>query len=77
MIGALSLQPSGRINFLWVDFSLRNKGIGSALIGHAVNELNIKKLTINFPNNALLMGFVKRWNFEKDSISQYEMYLTL
>jgi len=77
LIGALSLQPSGRINFLWVDFSLRNKGIGSALIGHAVNELNIKKLTINFPNNASLMGFVKRWNFEKDSISQYEMYLTL
>jgi ribosomal protein S18 acetylase RimI-like enzyme len=77
LTGALSLQPSGRINFLWVDFSFRNKGIGSALISRAVNELNIKRLAISFPNNASLLGFLKRWNFVKDTISQYEMYITL
>lgn len=77
LIGALSIHPSGRINFIWIDPDFRTKGIGSGLISHAVKELNNKKLTISFPGNAALMGFVKRLNFAKDPISQYEMYLTL
>jgi len=74
LIGALSIHPAGRINFLWIDPEFRNKGVGRGLISHAVGELNPKKLTINFPNNAALMGFLKCLNFTKDSISQYEMY---
>jgi len=77
LIGALSIHPSGRINFLWIDPDFRNKGIGSGLVSRAAKELNSKKLTISFPNNAALTGFVKRLNFTKDTISQYEMYLTL
>ena len=77
MIGGLSIHPSGRINFLWVDPGSRNKGIGRGLVSHAVGELNPGKLAVSFPNNAALMGFVKRLNFIKDSISQYEMYNTL
>jgi len=47
------------------------------IVSRAAKELNSKKLTISFPNNAALTGFVKRLNFTKDTISQYEMYLTL
>jgi len=77
LIGGLSIHPSGRISFLWIDPGFRNRGIGRGLISHAVRELNPKKLSISFPNNAKLMGFVKRLNFIKDPISQYEMYITL
>jgi ribosomal protein S18 acetylase RimI-like enzyme len=75
--GGLSIHPKGKISFLWINSELRHRGIGRGLINHAVKELNIEKLVINFPNNAKLLGFVKRLNFTKDSISQYEMYHTL
>jgi len=77
MIGGLSIHPAGKINFLWVDPLFRNKGVGRALVSHAVKELVPKKLSISFPNNAWLTGFVKLMNFIKDPISQYEMYVTL
>lgn len=77
MAGGLSIHPSGRVNFLWVDPGFRNKGIGSGLISHAVRELDLKKLAISFPNNASLTGFVKRLGFVKDPIVQYEMYMPI
>lgn len=77
LIGGLSIHPAGKINFIWIDPEYRKKGIARGLIGHAVRELNPKKLAINFPNNASLFGFVKRLNFTRDALSQYEMYITL
>ena len=77
MIGALSIHPLGRINFLWVNPKFRNKGIGKGLISHAVGELELKKLTISFLIMLYLWVFLKPLNFTKDSISQYEMYITL
>lgn len=77
MVGGLSIHPSGRINFLWVDPRFRNKGIGGGLINHAAKELNPKKMAISFPSNASLKGFVKRLGFIKDPIAQYEMYLQI
>jgi ribosomal protein S18 acetylase RimI-like enzyme len=77
LIGGLSISPTGKINFLWINSKFRNKGIARALISHAVKELNIKKLVVNFPNNANFLGFIKRLGFSKDTISQYEMYQTL
>lgn len=77
MIGALSINPLGRISYLWISPMYRNKGFARGLLAHAVKELSPKKLTISFPNNALLNGFLKCLNFQKDSLSQFEMYLTL
>lgn len=77
VIGGLSIHPKGKISFLWINPELRHRGLGKCIINHAVKELNIDKLMINFSNNANLLGFVKRLNFTKDSISQYEMYITL
>lgn len=77
LVGGLSIHPKGKISFLWINPELRCQGIGRAFIYHAVKELSIEKLVINFTNNAKLLGFVKRLNFTKDLISQYEMYCTL
>jgi hypothetical protein len=77
LIGGLSVHPSGKISFMWVDPSFRRQGIGRGLIGRAVSELGLQKLSVNFPNNASLTGFVKRLNFTKDPLAQYEMYMTL
>ena len=75
--GGLSIHPRGKVSFLWVQPELRHQGLGRALIQHAVAQLNIQKLVVNFPNNANLLGFVKRLNFTKDALFQYEMYQTL
>ncbi|HOK42240.1 MAG TPA: GNAT family N-acetyltransferase [Thermoclostridium caenicola] len=77
LVGALSMHPSGRINFLWVESGFRNRGIAKGLINHAAGELHPKKLAISFSGNAKLMGFVKRLNFKKDALSQHEMYMFL
>lgn len=34
-------------------------------------------LSIGFPNNNLLEGFLKKIGFEKNSLAQYEMYVLL
>ncbi|MTI57869.1 GNAT family N-acetyltransferase [Geosporobacter ferrireducens] len=77
LIGAISMLPSGKIHFIWVDPRFRHQGIGRNLIGYGVKELKPEKLHISFPNNSNLQGFVKRTGFIKDSISQQEMYLVL
>lgn len=77
LAGAISIHPSGRINFLWVNAGFRNKGIGKGLISHAAKEVKPKKLSINFPDNVLLLGFLKRLNFTEDPISQHEMRMVL
>ncbi len=76
LMGGLSIHPKGKISFLWIAPELRRQNIGKGLINHAVEELGIEKLVINFSNNAGLLGFVKCLGFTKDSISQYEMYYT-
>lgn len=40
-------------------------------------ESNLSSLSIGFPNNSLLEGFLKKSGFKKNSLAQYEMYLLL
>ena len=56
---------------------MRGKGIASNLILKASEELKLDKVSIGLPNNASLIGFLNHIGFKKDSISQYEMYITL
>ncbi len=76
LVGGLVIHTKGKISFLWVSPELSHQGIAKALLNRAVKDLNITKLSINFPNNAKLLGFVKHLNFTRDQISQYEMYKT-
>lgn len=47
------------------------------LLQVAREELHLSSLSIGFPNNNLLEGFLKKCGFEKNSLAQYEMYLLL
>lgn len=77
LIGALSLNTSGKISFLWVRPEFRNKGIGRTLIANALKEHNLEKLMISFPNSSSLEGFLRHNHFKKEKITLYEMYLNL
>jgi ribosomal protein S18 acetylase RimI-like enzyme len=77
LTAALSISPKGRIFFIWTNPRCRHKGIAKSLIKEAVKNLSLNFLSISFPNNSSLEGFVKHNGFQKDSVSQYEMYLTL
>jgi len=77
LVAAMSISPGGKIYFIWTKLEYRNKGIAQNLINKAVNDINPEKLYISFANNANVEGFLNKINFEKDRISQYEMYLTL
>lgn len=77
LIGALSINAGGKISFIWVVPELRGRRIATSLIDYAVSSIGPETLHISFPNSAGLQGFVKHLQFERDSISQYEMYLTL
>jgi GNAT superfamily N-acetyltransferase len=77
LVAALSGNKRGGINFLWVKLELRLKGIGKSLIKGFVQNIKPQRLAVSFTNNANLTGFLKRVNFNKDAIAQYEMYLTL
>jgi GNAT superfamily N-acetyltransferase len=77
IIGALAMNISGRINYLYVRNEHRNKHIATSILIHTLKQNHPQKLTISFSNNSLLEGFVKRIGFKRDNIAQYEMYLTL
>lgn len=77
IIGVLSITPNGKIFFIWTNPHHRHKGTALSLIIKATKELKINTLNISFPNNASIGGFLKHVKFEKDNISQYEMYLTI
>ncbi|ERI92445.1 acetyltransferase, GNAT family [Clostridiales bacterium oral taxon 876 str. F0540] len=77
LIGAISLNKSSKVSFIWVSPEFRNNGIGTDLILKGVDELKLEKLSISFPNNASLQGYVNHKGFTRDIISQYEMYYTL
>lgn len=74
LVAGLSVNSKGKISFLWINSGLRHQGIGKGIIYHAIEDLNMEKLAISFPNNSKLLGFIKHLNFTKDSISQNEMY---
>ncbi|MEC2555151.1 GNAT family N-acetyltransferase, partial [Bacillus tropicus] len=75
--GAICMNEQGKISFIFVDKDYRNRSIGSKLLQVARDELNLESLSIGFPNNNLLEGFLKKTGYEKNSLAQYEMYLLI
>ncbi|PFR04918.1 GNAT family N-acetyltransferase [Bacillus anthracis] len=75
--GAICMNEQGKISFLIVDKDYRNRSIGSKLLQVARDELNLESLSIGFPNNNLLEGFLKKTGFEKNPLAQYEMYVLI
>ncbi|PGS47947.1 GNAT family N-acetyltransferase [Bacillus sp. AFS041924] len=73
-VGALAINENGRISFLMVDKAYRNRKIATNLLQTAVTELNIKAFSTSIPNNNSLEAFMKKLEFKKEKIAQYEMY---
>lgn len=72
--GLLSINQSGRINFLWIDRDSRQKGMARSLVNYARQELQLQSMSTTFPNHAGLEWFYKKVGFKRASISQHEMY---
>ncbi len=77
LIAMIAMSSKGKINFLWVEPSYRLKGLGHYLLLQAAHQLNTEKVTICIPSIALLEGFIRKLQFEKDKLEQYEMYIPL
>lgn len=77
LIGAVGINKSSKLSFIWVDFEERNKGIGTILLKGSAESLGLSKIAASSPNNASLEGFIRKIGFKKDKIEQYEMYYTL
>ncbi|MED0989459.1 GNAT family N-acetyltransferase [Bacillus nitratireducens] len=75
--GSVCVNEQGKISFIFIDKDYRNIGVGTKLLQIASEELKLSSLSIGFPNNNLLEGFLKKSGFEKNSLAQYEMYLLL
>ncbi len=75
--GCICISDNGKISFLFVDKEYRGVGMATSLLQTVNKELQLASLSIGFPNNGLLEGFVKKCGFEKSSLAQYEMYYTL
>lgn len=75
--GSVCVNEQGKISYIFVDKDYRNIGIGMKLLQVARVESNLSSLSISFPNNSLLEGFLKKSGFKKNSLAQYEMYLLL
>jgi ribosomal protein S18 acetylase RimI-like enzyme len=77
LLAMIAVNPKGKINFLWVDPAYRSKGLAHYLVLAALQQLKVEKMTVCIPSNALLEGFFRKLQFQKDKIEQYEMYLPL
>ncbi|MGR3778452.1 GNAT family N-acetyltransferase [Bacillus paramycoides] len=72
--GSICVNEQGKISFIFVDKDYRNIGIATRLLQVASEELKLSSISIGFPNNSLLEGYLRKSGFEKNSLAQYEMY---
>lgn len=75
LVAAISIN-NGAVQFLGVQKSCRNKGVAKSLLKKCV-EMNIPKIRMSFSNNSNLELYLRKIKFEKEPITQYEMYSNL
>jgi ribosomal protein S18 acetylase RimI-like enzyme len=77
LTGVLTVSATGKIYFLYTEPAYRHRGVATSLLAYSAQTLKQDTLTISFPNNAALEGFVKKTGFTRHELAQYEMYLPL
>ncbi|WP_334074911.1 MULTISPECIES: GNAT family N-acetyltransferase [Paenibacillus] len=75
--GMLAISGEGRVSVLLVDPSFRCRGAATLLLRTAARELDLSRLSVSMANNAWMEGFLQGQGFQRESLFQYEMYLTL
>ena len=75
VVGAITIN-NGSLQFLGVQKAYRGKGIAKSLIKKCV-EMNNPKLRMSTTNNSSLELYLRKMNFNKEAITQYEMYSNL
>ncbi|WP_088040831.1 GNAT family N-acetyltransferase [Bacillus sp. EAC] len=76
-VGTLAINKHGKISFIMVDKKFRNSKVATNLLKTAILELELNAISTAFPNNSSLEGFFNQLQFNKEKLSQYEMYKTL
>ncbi|MCX4243341.1 GNAT family N-acetyltransferase [Paraliomyxa miuraensis] len=74
--GAIGLDPSGRIDFLYVREPQRRRGLGTALLATAIRELQPAGLSVGTPSEPSLDAFLLARGFRRRSLEQHEMRRT-
>ncbi|MEW9106566.1 GNAT family N-acetyltransferase [Paenibacillus sp.] len=74
IIGTVCMSDSGKVSFLYVDAGYRHQGIATSMLAKLVEEKQPERLSISFPNNHQLEGFLRSQRFEKNQLEQFEMY---
>jgi GNAT superfamily N-acetyltransferase len=77
VIASTCISKGGKLSVLWVNRKNRMQGIAAAILKQASKELGLVRISSAIPNNALLEGFYRHIGFDRDKVSQYEMYLPL
>lgn len=73
IVGAIGLDPTGKIDFLYVRETFRRRGLATALLRAAVHELAPEGLSIGMPADESLGAFLIARGFERRPIEQHEM----
>lgn len=73
-IGTVCMSDSGKVSFLYVDADYRHQGIAASMLAKLVEEKQPERISISFPNNHQLEGFLRSQGFERNQLEQFEMY---
>ncbi len=72
-IAALSVDPRGRLAFLYVRAAWRRRGLGTSLLETAADTLALSSVSLGTPPSAALDGFLRARGFTRRPLEQHEM----
>lgn len=77
VVGYIAMSKTGKVEQLYVDPNFRRKGIARELLLAAARKQATKKIDICFSSNAQYEYFLRKLNFKKKDVEQFEMFMPL
>ncbi len=72
-LAALSVDPRGRLAFLYVHTAWRRRGLATRLLEATVDALSLPRVSLGMPESAALDGFLRARGFTRRPLEQHEM----